>query len=66
MGDVMYKKSRGINRIQVTARQLEEFSDLRGGKLTSRDYEKLKCMELVDSPVRDAIWELKQFSVEPC
>lgn len=32
--------------------------------MTTRDYEKLKRMELVDSPVRDAIWELKQSSVE--
>lgn len=48
----------------VTKRQLYAFRDSRGGKMTSRDYEKLKHMKLVDSPVRDAIWELKQFSIE--
>lgn len=50
--------------IPITKRQLCAFRDSRGGRMTTRDYEKLKCMELVDSPVRDAIWELKQFSVE--
>ena len=60
----IYKKSGNDSLISVTARQLEKLSEIRGGKMTSRDYEKLKHMELVDSPVRDAIWELKQFSVE--
>ena len=59
-----HKKSHKERLIPITTRQLENFYDSRGGRLTSRDYEKLKRMELVDSPVRDAIWELKQFSIE--
>ena len=48
-----YKKLRNTSPIPITARQLEKFSGLRNGKLTTCDYEKLKRMELVDSPVRE-------------
>ena len=60
------KKTKPNKSILITKRQLYAFHDSRGGKMTTRDYEKLKRMELIDSPVHDAIWELKQFSVEPC
>ena len=49
----IYKESSSGQPIPITARQLEALSDLRNGKLTTRDYEKLKRMELVDSPVRE-------------
>ena len=60
----LYTELKPGESIPVTKRQLHAFRDSRGGKMTTRDYEKLKRMELVDSSVRDAIWELKQFSAE--
>lgn len=34
------------------------------GRFNSRDYDKLERMELMESPVRDAIHELKTYSLE--
>ena len=34
------------------------------GRLNSRDYDKFERMELMESPVRDAIHELKTYSLE--
>jgi hypothetical protein len=34
------------------------------GKFNSRDYDKFECMELINSSVRDAIHELKTYSLE--
>ena len=34
------------------------------GKFNSRDYDKFERMELMESPVRDAIHELKTYSLE--
>ena len=56
--------SKNNEPIYATARQVETFLYSRNGKLTSRDYDKLMRMKLIKSSVRDAIWELKQYSVE--
>lgn len=65
----MYKSckdetSKNKKTIKVTARQLNTLFLERNGKFKSRDYDRLERMELVDSPVRDAIWGLKTFSIE--
>ena len=59
----IYKKPRGGGAIAITARKLDEILLSSNGKLTSRQYEDLRNMELVDSPVRDAIHELKTYSL---
>ena len=48
----------------VTARQLESFMFEHNGRFNSRDYDKFERMELMESPVRDAIHELKTYSLE--
>ena len=50
--------------IPVTARQLESFMLEHNGRFDSRDYDKLERMELMESPVRDSIHELKTYSLE--
>lgn len=50
--------------IPVTALQLENFMLEHKGKFNSRDYDKLERMELVKSFVRDAVRELKTYSLE--
>ena len=46
------------------ARQLESFMLEHNGRFNSRDYDKFERMELTESPVRDAIRELKTYSLE--
>ena len=59
-----FKKTRPGESIPVTARQLESFMLEHKGKFNSREYDKFERMELIDSPVRDAIHELKTYSLE--
>ena len=54
-----FRKVKPGEPIPVTARQLESFILERNGKFNSRDYDKFERMELMESPVRDAIHELK-------
>ena len=50
--------------IPVTARQLESFMLEHNGRFNSREYNKFERMELMESPVCDAIHELKTYSLE--
>ena len=50
--------------IPVTARKLESFTLEHNGRFNSRDYDKFERMELMGLPVRDAIHELKSYSLE--
>ena len=50
--------------VPSTTRQLESFMIKHNGKFNSRDYDKFERMELMESPVRDAIHELKTYSLE--
>lgn len=59
-----FKKTKLSKPIPVTARQLENFMLEHNGKFNSRDYDKLERMELTESSVRDAIHELKTYSLE--
>lgn len=59
-----FKKTKPSEPIPVTARQLENFLLEHNGKFNSRDYDKFECMKLMESPVRDAIHELKTYSLE--
>ena len=59
-----FKKAKPGEPISVTARQLESFMLEHNGRFNSRDYDKLERMELMKSPVRDAIHELKTYSLE--
>lgn len=54
-----FKKIKSGDPIPVTARQLESFMLEHNGRFNSRDYEKSERMELTESPVRNAIHELK-------
>ena len=54
-----FKKTKPGEPIPVTARQLENFMLEHNGRFNSRDYDKFERMELMESPVRDAIHELK-------
>lgn len=58
------KKAKPGESIPVTARELESFMFERNGRFNSRDCGKIKRMELIESPVRDAIHELKTYSLE--
>ena len=58
------KKTKPGEPILVTARQLESFMLEHNGRFNSRDYYKFECMELINSSVRDAIHELKTYSIE--
>ena len=59
-----FKKTKPGKPIPVTARQLESFMLEHNGRFNSRDYDKFERMELMESPVRDAIHELKTYSIE--
>ena len=59
-----FKKVKPGEPIPVTARQLESFMLEHNGRFNSRDYDKFERMELVESSVRDAIHELKTYSLE--
>ena len=59
-----FKETKPGEPIPVTARQLESFMFEHNGKFNSRDYDKFERMELMESPVRDAIHELKTYSLE--
>ena len=59
-----FKKVKPGEPISVTARQLESFMLEHNGKFNSHDYDKFERMELMESPVRDAIHELKTYSLE--
>ena len=59
-----FKKTKSGEPIPVTARQLESFMFEHNGRFNSRDYDKFERMELMESPVRDAIHKLKTYSIE--
>jgi hypothetical protein len=59
-----FKKAKPGEPIPVTVWQLESFMLEHNGKFNSRDYNKFERMELMESPVRDAIYELKTYSME--
>ena len=59
-----FKKVKPGEPIPVTARQLESFMLEHNSRFNSRDYDKFERMELTESPVRDAIHELKTYSLE--
>ena len=59
-----FRKTKPGKPIPVTARQLESFMLEHNGRFNSRDYDKFERMELMESPVRDAIHELKTYSLE--
>ena len=59
-----FKKTKPGEPIPVTARQLESFMLEHNGRFNSRDYDKFERMKLTESPVRDAIHELKTYSLE--
>ena len=59
-----FKKTKPGEPIPVTVRQLESFMLEHNGRFNSRDYDKFERMELMESPVRDAIHELKTYSLE--
>ena len=61
---LIYKKPKDGGPIPVTKRQLDSLLLDRKGKFRSRDYSDLRNMELVESSVRDAIRELKEYSLE--
>lgn len=59
-----FKKTKPGEPIPVTAQQLESFMIEYNGSFNSRDYDKFERMELMESPVRDVIHELKTYSLE--
>lgn len=59
-----FKKVKPGELIPVIARELENFMLEYNGRFNSRDYDKFERMELMESPVRDAIHELKTYSLE--
>ena len=59
-----FKKTKPGEPILVTARELESFMLDHKDKFNSRDCDKFERMELMESPVRDAIHELKTYSLE--
>lgn len=58
------KKTKAGKTIPVTAREPESFMFEHNGKFNSRDYDKFERMELINSSARDAIHELKTYSLE--
>lgn len=60
----LFKKTKPSEPIPVTARQLESFILEHNDRFNSHDYDKFECMELIESPVRDAVHELKTYSLE--
>ena len=59
-----FKKAKPGEPIPVTAWQLENFMLEHNGRFNSCDYDKFESMELTESPVHDAIHELKTYSLE--
>ena len=59
-----FKKVKPDKPIPVTARQLETFLIEHNGRFNSRYYDKFERMKLINSSVRDAIHELKTYSLE--
>lgn len=59
-----FKKTKPDEPIPVTVRQLESFMLEHNGRFNSCDYDKFERMELMESPVRDAIHELKTYPLE--
>ena len=59
-----FKKVKPGEPIPVIAWELNSFMPKYKGKFNSREYDKLERMELTYSPVRDAIHELKTYSLE--
>lgn len=59
-----FKKAKPGEPIPVAARQLESLMLEYNGQFNSREYDKFERMELIESPVRDAIHELKTYSIE--
>jgi hypothetical protein len=59
-----FRKTKPGRPIPVTAQQLESFMLEHNGRFNPRDYDKFERMELMESPVRDAIHELKTYSLE--
>ena len=59
-----FKKAKPGKLMPVTTRELENFILEHSGRFNSRDYNKFERMELTESPVRDAIHELKTYSLE--
>ena len=59
-----FKKVKPGEPIPVTARELENYMIEHNGRFSSHDYDKFERTELMESPVRDAIHELKTYSLE--
>lgn len=59
-----FKKAKPGELIPVTARLFESFMLEHNGRFNSRDYDKFERMELMESPVRDAIPRIKTYSLE--
>ena len=59
-----FRKTKPGDPIPVTARKLESFMLEHNGRFNSRDYDMFERMELMESPVHDAIHELKTYSLE--
>lgn len=59
-----FKEAKPGESISVTVRQLENFMFEHNGRFNSREYDKFERMELMESPIRDAIHELKTYSLE--
>ncbi len=59
-----FKKVKPGELIPVIARELENFMLEYNDRFNSRDYDKFERMELMESPVRDAIHELKTYFLE--
>ena len=59
-----FKEAKPGESIPVTVRQLENFMFEHNGRFNSREYDKFERMELMESPIRDAIHELKTYSLE--
>ena len=58
------KKTKPGEPTPVAARQPESFMFEHNGRFNSRNYNKFEHMELMESPVRNAIHELKIYSLE--
>ena len=59
-----FKKAKPGEPIPVTVRQLESFMLEHNGRFNSRDYDKFERIKLMESLIRDAIHELKTYSLE--
>lgn len=60
----LFKKTKPGEPISVTAQQLESFVLEYNGRFNLCDCDKFERMELIESPVRDAIHESKTYSLE--